>query len=244
MSSIVTDHVMDALELTPIVGPTKTNFSLLISTHADDDRRVVVSELFHIIYKTTFLKTGQYYFGLHTTSNLDDGYLGSGKWVDATVRKYGRDLFTREIMERCVTRDQLCLREIAFIADNKHDTLCMNFASGGDMPPSRKGTKHSAESILKMRQAQQGKKHSPKTITKMKSAQLGKKHSPERTSKKRQFKPRPRMRGRKLSIEHRAKIGLASKGRNVGRVHTLEESLKMSEAAHRMWVRRRAKVPE
>ncbi len=36
--------------------------------------------MFHYLYITTH-GDGRYYVGRHSTKNMDDGYLGSGKWV-------------------------------------------------------------------------------------------------------------------------------------------------------------------
>ena len=46
---------------------------------------------YHFIYKTTNLLTGRYYIGMHSTDNLEDGYLGSGKRLRHSVNKYGKD---------------------------------------------------------------------------------------------------------------------------------------------------------
>ena len=44
----------------------------------------------HYIYKTTCNITNKYYIGMHSTSNLEDGYLGSGKRLRYSIRKYGK----------------------------------------------------------------------------------------------------------------------------------------------------------
>ena len=49
----------------------------------------------HFIYKTTH-KNGKYYIGRHSTNNIDDGYIGSGKWPRSIKDK---STLTREILE-------------------------------------------------------------------------------------------------------------------------------------------------
>lgn len=54
--------------------------------------------MFHIVYKTTNTTNGKYYIGVHSTPNLDDGYLGSGYLLKKAIAKYGRDAFTRSVL--------------------------------------------------------------------------------------------------------------------------------------------------
>ena len=54
--------------------------------------------MFHIVYKTTNITNGKYYIGVHSTQNLDDGYLGSGHLLKKAIAKYGRDAFTRSVL--------------------------------------------------------------------------------------------------------------------------------------------------
>ena len=45
--------------------------------------------MFFIIYQTTNLINNKIYIGKHQTSDLDDGYLGSGKLLLQAIKKYG-----------------------------------------------------------------------------------------------------------------------------------------------------------
>lgn len=87
---------------------------------------------YHFIYKTTNLINGKFYIGMHSTSKLDDGYLGSGKRLLYSVNKYGIDNFKLEILEYCNSREELIEREIK-IVDNLllENKLCMNLREGG-----------------------------------------------------------------------------------------------------------------
>ena len=62
---------------------------------------------FHYIYKITNLVTGDIYVGQHTTSNLDDGYMGSGKILIRAIKKYGVENFRKEIQGFYEDKDEL-----------------------------------------------------------------------------------------------------------------------------------------
>lgn len=86
----------------------------------------------HYIYKTTCLVTNRYYYGMHSTSNLDDGYIGSGKRLRYSIRKYGEENHKKEILEFFDNRELLIEGEINFISnDMVNDPNCMNLRKGG-----------------------------------------------------------------------------------------------------------------
>ena len=87
---------------------------------------------YHYLYKTTNLINNKYYYGMHSTSKLDDGYLGSGLILRRAIRKYGKDNFKREIIEMFDTREDLIQAEIDLITNELlYEDLCMNLKQGG-----------------------------------------------------------------------------------------------------------------
>jgi len=86
----------------------------------------------HYLYKTTCLITGRYYVGMHSTSNLDDGYMGSGKRLRYSLRKHGVDNHKKEIIAFFDTRGLLVEAEInAITPEMVTDKNCMNLKNGG-----------------------------------------------------------------------------------------------------------------
>jgi hypothetical protein len=110
---------------------------------------------FHFTYKTTNLKNGRYYLGMHSTNRIDDGYLGSGKRLYYELNKYGRDNFKFEILKQFDSREQLVEAEINLITE--HDLKnpnCLNLkqgGSGGWTDSMREKAKVSAKSFMQER---------------------------------------------------------------------------------------------
>jgi group I intron endonuclease len=87
---------------------------------------------YHYIYKTTNLINGKYYIGMHSTSNLEDGYLGSGNRIRRSIKIYGKENFKCEILEMLPDRDSLKEREKELVnEDILKDKMCMNLQLGG-----------------------------------------------------------------------------------------------------------------
>jgi group I intron endonuclease len=88
------------------------------------------------IYKTTNTLNGKIYIGLSTTSvDSTKTYYGSGTLIKKAISKYGKENFTKEILERDITdRDILCTLEIQYISEyNSTDrTIGYNLTHGGD----------------------------------------------------------------------------------------------------------------
>jgi hypothetical protein len=86
---------------------------------------------YHFIYKIT-RDDGRYYIGMHSTDDLDDGYFGSGKKITRSIKKYGLEKHTKEILEFLPSRETLRNREEELVTEEMvGDPLCMNIALGG-----------------------------------------------------------------------------------------------------------------
>ena len=87
---------------------------------------------YHYIYKTINLINGKYYIGMHSTSDLNDGYIGSGDKIRKSIRKYGKENFKFEIVEMLPDRITLKKRESEIINEELlSDKMCMNLVYGG-----------------------------------------------------------------------------------------------------------------
>ncbi len=87
---------------------------------------------YYYIYKTTNILNDKFYIGMHSTNDIDDGYIGSGKKLWYSINKYGKENHVCEILEYLPDRKLLKLREEEIV--NKElltQELCMNLTRGG-----------------------------------------------------------------------------------------------------------------
>jgi len=88
---------------------------------------------YHYIYKTTCKVTGKFYVGMHSTDNLDDGYLGSGKILGYSRQKYGDSAHEKVIVEMLPSREALKSREKEIVNEELlADPLNINLKYGGE----------------------------------------------------------------------------------------------------------------
>ncbi len=88
---------------------------------------------YHYIYKITCLKNNRYYIGMHSTSNLEDGYFGGGKIIKNSVKKHGKESHKKEILEFFEDREKLANRESELVNEKLiKDPMCMNLKLGGE----------------------------------------------------------------------------------------------------------------
>lgn len=115
--------------------------------------------MYHIIYKTINRIDGKFYIGAHSTHNLEDGYMGSGKYLKRAIKLYGIEHFEREILFIFDSKEQMFAKEAeivteVFIASNNTYNLKPG-GSGGNpgIVGAFKGRTHSEETKEKIRKA-------------------------------------------------------------------------------------------
>jgi group I intron endonuclease len=88
---------------------------------------------YHFIYKTTNQLNGKFYVGMHSTDNLNDGYIGSGYKLRRSINKYGKENFKIEVLEFLPDRSSLKAREKELVNEALlKDPMCMNLVYGGN----------------------------------------------------------------------------------------------------------------
>lgn len=156
--------------------------------------------MYHFVYKTTNNITGKIYIGAHSSKTINDSYLGSGKNLKDSIKNYGKENFTRTILEFFKTREEAFKREAelvteSFIKENTNYNMCPGGLGSSvktdefkkSVSEKLKGRKFSKEHSWKKSLAQTGEKNhrygkpnpnNPKLYG-VENGMFGKKHSKE-----------------------------------------------------------------
>ena len=87
---------------------------------------------YHYVYKIVCRATGCYYIGVHSTNDLEDGYLGSGTRVRESIKQHGRENHSKEVLTLCDTREAANKLESELVNEETLlDNKCLNLAMGG-----------------------------------------------------------------------------------------------------------------
>ena len=88
---------------------------------------------YNYFYKITNNLNNHFYYGIHSTDNLEDGYMGSGTRLNHAYKKYGIENFTKEILKFFDTRKECAEYEAEMVTEELiHSKECYNVVGGGD----------------------------------------------------------------------------------------------------------------
>jgi hypothetical protein len=186
----------------------------------------------HYVYKITNVINNKYYFGKHSTNDINDDYYGSGMAMMRAHKKYGIENFKKEIIKEFDTEEDALEYEASIVTESVvADKNSYNLTVGGkgswfhcntkefrDKNPSKLlGRKLSEEHKKKISLGGVGRKVSDEERENMslrvsgdKNGMYGKKHKQETIEKM-----RIKSTGKKLSDEAKQKISKAHKGKIV-----------------------------
>lgn len=128
---------------------------------------------YYFLYKTINLDTGKYYIGVHETSNIDDGYLGSGLLLKRAICSHGKEKFKREIIEFFSSKKEMYKRESEIVTeqfvDNDDNYNIAPGGTGGSMKMNRKpfNGPHNINAKNKISNAARNRVHSAETKEKI-----------------------------------------------------------------------------
>ena len=75
-------------------------------------------ENFGYVYKTTNKVNNKIYVGKHKSNRFDENYLGSGVLLSSAIKKYGKENFITEVLEKYHTYPnhigRCCRKELTF----------------------------------------------------------------------------------------------------------------------------------
>lgn len=177
-----------------------------------------------VIYKATNKKNGKIYIGQTIRplkTRIACHFISNIGLFSRALRKYGTDGFDFEIIEKCLSKEELNQREIYWISFFGCVSPCgYNLTQGGENPPSQLGKKRSAETKAKLKGRAGPKKgcvRSKETREKMAISKIGNKHSLGfKMSDESKLKKSIAMKGRVFSEEHKKKLSEAAKKRMKG----------------------------
>lgn len=88
--------------------------------------------MYYTIYKTYNLINGKEYTGKHQTHNINDEYIGSGKYLKRAIIIYGKDNFVKDILYVFNTEQEMNIKEKELVTEEYINSgLSYNLCPGG-----------------------------------------------------------------------------------------------------------------
>ena len=203
-------------------------------------------KIYNYVYLITNNLNGKIYVGKHSTDNLNDGYMGSGKLIRLAYNKYGIENFTKQILQFAETEEELNDLEMFYIKDLDAKTKGYNLTDGGEgvlglhKDAWNKGVPCTKEAKQKISAANKGQKAWNKGIpcTEEVKQKISVKLKGKPLSEETKLKMKGRVssnKGKTMSEEQKRKISETLKGKTKGKKMSEEFKQKIRDS----WIKRK-----
>lgn len=101
-----------------------------------NEKKIKDSHQIHYFYKIVNKVNGHFYYGIHSTYNVNDGYMGSGPGIKEAIKEFGKENFEKEILKEFSSREQALEYEKEIVNQILvKDKTCYNRTIGGSGHP-------------------------------------------------------------------------------------------------------------
>ena len=169
---------------------------------------------YYYIYKITNKINKKIYYGQHTTSDLDDGYMGSGTALHKAFEKYGVENFEKKILKFYNSPEELNIVESRLVNERwlkKNKNRTYNLQTGGKQRDflSQESKQKISESLKGRTPWNKGKNNYLSDESRAKISDAVRNRTPETRKKISDGN-----KGKTISSETRKKISESLKGEN------------------------------
>jgi group I intron endonuclease len=194
--------------------------------------------MFYLIYKITNKLDGKIYIGSHKTKNIDDGYMGSGKYLNRAYQKYGIENFTKEILFVFDNANEMYAKEAElvneeFLAEANTYNLKRGGMGGFDFINENKlNLANQIKATLAAQKANKGRPGRP----------MSEEHK-RRLAEINKIRPGPFL-GRTHSIETIQKMQKSRKGTGIGKTNSQYGTFWITNGINNLKIKKDTRIPD
>src|SRR6516164_1049253 len=191
----------------------------------------------YLIYKITNNLNGRFYIGSHKTKNINDDYMGSGKYLLRAIEKYGKENFSKEILfvfssaKEMYAKEAEIVNEDFLVSENTYNLRIGGFGGFDWINQDKQLLAERNRRISKQRDYQ-NTEYREKVSKKSKASRQNPSSRMAEASKRFAAAAAGAFKGKKHTTQTKEKISTANKGKipwNKGIPRTQEEKANISK---------------
>ena len=204
--------------------------------------------MFYLIYKITNKTNGKFYIGAHKTKNIDDGYMGSGKYLKSAIKKYGIENFEKIILCYCNTQKEMYEKESELVELSEQSYNLKKGGLGGWDHITKDHWIHQSEHSHRMIEARTKKlktdENYRKSFSEKVSNGLKKKYETDEDYKKKAVDRITKVWiGKKHKDETKLKMSISAKGKHDGQKNSQYGSMWITNEKENKKIKKTDSIP-